>query len=1247
MLTSSRYASLPATVNDDRNAIVDFIQEMHDVNPPRPKRQRVIPPRFLNHDFELNDPDLVDFLPAPLTSLPGSDVPQDNVPIIPEPSQVRVVDTAPNTFDVFRRFTRFPAGLSGNSYAEQHDPETQSDMTSMSGTPPQPDRANVYAPFPNRNSFLLSNWFWNNGLQKSKENFQQLLQIIGSPDFSPEDISGTNWDQLDKQLGINDWDREEWQEEDAGWQESSVTISVPFHRNTDHPGPKDYVVPGFYHRSLMGIISEKLTVKKEDAAHFHLEPYELLWHPSHLDDPIPLYGEMYSSSAFLRAHQELQQSPAEPGCVLPRVVVALMFWSDATHLTQFGSAKVTPLYLYFGNESKYRRCMPSKKLAEHAAFFQQLPDVFKDFAKTHTGGKKINAELMAHCNRELVHEQWKILLDAEFLHAYEHGIVLKWVGDGEKRRFYPRIMTYSADYPEKVVMSTIRQMGGCPCPRCRIPKADIHLLGSPVDRAARITLERTDNNIYRKKIEKARGMIYGKKNMAIDSAAVERELKPESLVPTVNAFSDRLQKFGLHWPAIFAVDLLHEIELGVWKNLLIHLLRILESVDDNMLHELDRRFRLVPTFGRDTIRRFSRNASELKKMAARDYEDLLQCIIPVFDGLLPDENLNTSVINLLFQMAHWHGLAKLRLHSSFTMDLLDLKTTVLGDALRNFKQEVCPKFATRELRREAAARERREASKAAKAPSNPKPKKKAVEGPQAITDTQADTTGGQVGSQIIGQAGVGASVETGPAMPVVATPRVARKAKTFSLSTYKMHAIGDYFSTIQTFGTTDSYSTETGELEHRVPKANYKRTSKKAFLPQLARIDRRQARLYRIDQATTDVAPIEVQTSETSMDLSIHYHIGISQHLKQDIRVFLQENTGDPAIEYFSVDLQSHLLARLKALLGIEPGIPASVDLQSPQAERVYYKGDALYRHNILRINYTSYDIRRLQDVLNPRTDHRDVMLLRRYRVSTKHQYRYARVLGIYHVNAIYNGPTRRDVNVNRLDFVWVRWFELIDGHDVPAEQTWSNHLACLSQLQFLPISDRHAFGFLDPKEILRACHIVPRFRSGPRHTDEVGLSGLARDGKDSNIYCVNRFVDRDLLMRFHWGLGIGHTSSRTTLNKLDHAQAYGFQPTETRPIHEPLPAVDEELPNPDSRVEGDSYSGEEDAGGDSGKDDGGGSGEEDDSLASDSESATMEDSSEEGDGHEPGLGSRWWSKDEDFEDMYRDDDSEDILDID
>jgi hypothetical protein len=145
-----------------------------------------------------------------------------------------------------------------------------------------------------------------------------------------------------------------------------------------------------------------------------------------------------------------------------------MFWSDATQLTSFGNAKLWPLYMYFGNESKYCRCKPTNHLCEHVAYFQtvrrlcltyvaaqclinlpQLPDCFEEFASSQTaGGKAPNPAFMAHCHREFFHEQWKVILDDDLIEAWKHGIVIIcW--DGIKRRFYPRIFTYSADYKEK------------------------------------------------------------------------------------------------------------------------------------------------------------------------------------------------------------------------------------------------------------------------------------------------------------------------------------------------------------------------------------------------------------------------------------------------------------------------------------------------------------------------------------------------------------------------------------------------------------------------------------------------------------------------------------------------------------------------------------------------------------------------------------------------------------------------------
>lgn len=49
---------------------------------------------------------------------------------------------------------------------------------------------------------------------------------------------------------------------------------------------------------------------------------------------------------------------------------------------------------------------------------------------------------------EMFHAQWEIILDDELLDAIKNGIVIM-CQDGIERRFYIRIFTYSADYPEK------------------------------------------------------------------------------------------------------------------------------------------------------------------------------------------------------------------------------------------------------------------------------------------------------------------------------------------------------------------------------------------------------------------------------------------------------------------------------------------------------------------------------------------------------------------------------------------------------------------------------------------------------------------------------------------------------------------------------------------------------------------------------------------------------------------------------
>lgn len=261
---------------------------------------------------------------------------------------------------------------------------------------------------------------------------------------------------------------------------------------------------------------------------------------------------------------------------------------------------------------------------------------------------------------------------------------------------------------------------------------------------------------------------------------------------------------------MLVVDFMHEFELGVWKTLFMHLIRILyaaapggklvaildERYDDILFLYyygllMKQRYRHIPQFSQ-AIRRFTNNVSGMKKLAARDFEDLLQvtshslnigprylhgtyqCSIPAFEGLL-NEPHNNRLMKLLYRTAEWHGFAKLRMHTDSTLEHLQSITKEFGHLMRQFRKRSCSQFQTFELPREAAARNRNQQRILANVPT---------------TEHQHDVAPVQVRTQSESN-----STKT-------------RKAKSLNLSTTKFHFLGDYVCTIQMFGCTDSYSTQ-------------------------------------------------------------------------------------------------------------------------------------------------------------------------------------------------------------------------------------------------------------------------------------------------------------------------------------------------------------------------------------------------------------------------------------------------------
>lgn len=249
--------------------------------------------------------------------------------------------------------------------SESEDARTPTTSGSSHAEPPL--LLSPYGAYPNESSFLLGEWFWQGNGQLSQRRFLDLVKLISSPDFRMDDIRHTKWRQVDAVLAGPTKSTPLSQDED-GWVRTSISITVPFHSRMACPGPEEFLVGAFHHRKLVDVIRERIS-SPEYFSHFHTTPFRSFWSPGGTTRE-RVHGELYCSDAFLAEHEAVQKMPLD--CSLPRAIAALMFASDGTQLTSFSDAKLWPLYVSFGNESKYRRCKPRCKPFSHVAYFESV-----------------------------------------------------------------------------------------------------------------------------------------------------------------------------------------------------------------------------------------------------------------------------------------------------------------------------------------------------------------------------------------------------------------------------------------------------------------------------------------------------------------------------------------------------------------------------------------------------------------------------------------------------------------------------------------------------------------------------------------------------------------------------------------------------------------------------------------------------------------------------------------------------------
>ncbi|KAG6913077.1 hypothetical protein DXG01_009852, partial [Tephrocybe rancida] len=95
----------------------------------------------------------------------------------------------------------------------------------------------------------------------------------------------------------------------------------------------------------------------------------------------------------------------------------------------------------------------------------------------------------------------------------------------------------------------------------------------------RVVAVRINDASQRKKVQAMWKFIY-ELGFAVNSKSVETILKPLSLSLQwcVNALSAALGEFAFNHYQMLIIDILHEWEVGVWKSILIHLIRLVHKV---------------------------------------------------------------------------------------------------------------------------------------------------------------------------------------------------------------------------------------------------------------------------------------------------------------------------------------------------------------------------------------------------------------------------------------------------------------------------------------------------------------------------------------------------------------------------------------------------------------------------------------------------------------------------------------------
>jgi hypothetical protein len=240
------------------------------------------------------------------------------------------------------------------------------------------------------------------------------------------------------------------------------------------------------------------------------------------------------------------------------------------------------------------------------------------------------------------------------------------------------------------------------------------------------------------------------------------------------------------------------------------------------------------------------------------------------------------------------------------------------------------------------------------------------------------------------------------------------------------------------------------------------------------------------------------------------YTIAESSREVVSIPQWLESNATDPAFKVSPLDhpydlitdsrqgfmpnLKDHVLRRLRRItVRIDDDFTYSLKDHGD----LHIKHNELRFHQTMRINYTTYDIRRDSDSIT--TTHPNIMLLANEDLSeVTHPYWYARVMKIFHLDVMDRASSVKEYH--RIDILWVRWYGLTADWSGGSDEKQLLRLGYVEGVE-------NGFGFVDPSEVIRGCFLLPlrEFEHSTRLLDPP--SRLASDDPDKGDYPLYQVI--------------------------------------------------------------------------------------------------------------------------------------------